>query len=145
MGGNPYWYVVDYEEPLQSALDKLREREFEAGRYNPVMPFPMEDRNATPGKKHDSIKAALKASDADGTRSILDIVRISDEPDFCEAAPFDLEELRSILGTTRPTAEQVVASISRLLEPVVRGMALYVIAFEGERPAKVLFLGYSFD
>ena len=39
MGGHPYWYVVAYDANLEAALERLREREFRAGRYNPVMPF----------------------------------------------------------------------------------------------------------
>jgi len=145
MGGMPYWYVVDYEEPLQSALDRLRRREYEAGRYNPVVPFPMEDPEATPGKQHATIEKARAAGAEDGTRSILDIVRISDAPDFCEAAPFESGELDAIVGSARPSAEQVTAATSALLDHVDRGMARYVIAYEGDRPMKIVFLGYSFD
>ena len=37
MGGHAYWYTVPYQADSQRALDTLREREFRAGRYNPVM------------------------------------------------------------------------------------------------------------
>jgi hypothetical protein len=72
MGGHPYWYFVPYETDPSAALQKLRRREFEAGRYNPAIPFPKfpVDLGATSaGAKHRSIKAALEDSDADGTRS----------------------------------------------------------------------------
>ncbi len=39
MGSSPYMYLVPYQPNFQRALDELREREFEQGRYNPVMPF----------------------------------------------------------------------------------------------------------
>ncbi len=39
MGGHPYWYFVPYSENPKVALEALREREFKAGRYNPVLPF----------------------------------------------------------------------------------------------------------
>jgi hypothetical protein len=40
MGSSPYWYFVDYEDDFNSTLQKLRERDFKAGRYNPVIPMP---------------------------------------------------------------------------------------------------------
>jgi hypothetical protein len=39
MGGHPYWYIVAYDPDLEAVLERLREREFRAGRYNPVMPW----------------------------------------------------------------------------------------------------------
>ena len=75
MGASPYFYFVDYEPNIQSALDNLRDREFRAGRYNPVMPFPpfpIDASSPAPGAQHATIDQALTDSDADGTRSILD-------------------------------------------------------------------------
>ena len=76
MGAHPYWYFTRYEEDIEAALDKLRQREFEAGRYNPVMPFiefPIDPAADSPGPQHRSIQHARAAADTDGTRSILDI------------------------------------------------------------------------
>ena len=83
MGGHPYWYVVDYQEDIAAALNALRQREFLAGRYNPVISyphklFPIGPQSPAPGAAHISIREAVEASDADGTRSILDIERISE-------------------------------------------------------------------
>jgi hypothetical protein len=39
MGGHPYWYIVPYESDIDAALHKLKQREFEAGRYNPVIRY----------------------------------------------------------------------------------------------------------
>jgi hypothetical protein len=39
MGAHAYWYFVPYERDIDAALQKLRVREFQAGRYNPTMPF----------------------------------------------------------------------------------------------------------
>ncbi|HYY94805.1 MAG TPA: hypothetical protein VE713_09830 [Pyrinomonadaceae bacterium] len=74
MGGHPWFYFVEYEPDLNAALQKLREREFMAGRYNPAVnfpEFPVRPQSPTPGAQHDSIEEALEDSDADGTRSIL--------------------------------------------------------------------------
>ncbi len=85
MGAHPYWYTVPYQSDLNLALQALRDREFRAGRYNPVMPFPkfpVTPTSPAPGAQHATIDAALDATDADGTRSILDIFSIGEEPDF---------------------------------------------------------------
>jgi len=145
MGAHPYQYVVDYEEPLQAALDHLREREFEAGRYNPVLMFPLEDPGATPGKAHASMDEALVAGDADGTRSILDIAKVADAPDYCVAASLTDEELMQCFETTQPTPAQLASPPFALYELISRGMARYVIGYEAGTPRRLLFIGYSFD
>jgi len=39
MGAHPYWYFVKHEPDIDHALQQLREREFRAGRYNPVIRY----------------------------------------------------------------------------------------------------------
>ncbi|MCC5636868.1 hypothetical protein LC593_13565 [Nostoc sp. CHAB 5844] len=112
MGAEPYWYYTDYQTDLNAALQTLRQREFQAGRYNPVIPlldFPITENSLAPGAQHISIQAALEASDADGTRSILDILRVADRPcpllgDEFEAALLGGEEYHEILGEIFNTA-----------------------------------------
>src|SRR5215813_2102769 len=99
MGGEPYWYFVKYKPDLDSVLQELRAREFQAGRYNPVMPFlnfPIDPNVPGPGAAHDSIEDAFEEADADGTRSILDIQAIGEAPDFCVAAPLEEDELNDL-------------------------------------------------
>ena len=70
MGGEPYWYFVKYKPDLDAVLDELRQREFQAGRYNPAMPFlnfPIDLSVPGPGAQHDSIEEAFEEADADGT------------------------------------------------------------------------------
>jgi hypothetical protein len=67
MGGHPYWYFVPHKNDVQEALSELRDREFKAGRYNPVIRFikfsePAFSRQ-TPGPKHKTIDAAIRASE----------------------------------------------------------------------------------
>ncbi|HEX8795865.1 MAG TPA: hypothetical protein VF765_33175 [Polyangiaceae bacterium] len=148
MGGHPYWYFVPYESDVQHALDTLRAREFKAGRYNPVIPF-LEFGDPAflqqqPGAKHGSIDEALEASAEDGTRSILDISRVSDSPDFCAAAPVPPDQLREFFGTERPTHEMLPGS-GDLFESIDRGHCVYVVVYEGDRPKELFFAGYSFD
>ena len=147
MGGEPYWYFVKYKPNLDAVLQELREREFSAGRYNPAMPFlefPIDPAQPGPGAQHDSIEEAFEEADADGTRSILDIQAIGEEPDFCVAAPLDEDELESLYGTRQPTREQIEANMD-FLEDVERGHCVYAIAHKNGQPDEVLFAGYSFD
>src|SRR6266446_5654427 len=106
MGAHPYWYTVKYRPDVEVALDELREREFRAGRYNPVMPFidfPITAASPAPGAQHRTIQDVFADADADGTRSILDIADIADTPDFGVAAPLDREVLEDLYGTDQPT------------------------------------------
>jgi hypothetical protein len=147
MGGHPYWYVVAYDPNLEMVLEKLRKREFAAGRYNPVIPFlrfPIDDKSPSPGAQHDSIEAALEASEADGTRSILDIMSISEEPDFGAACPLGDEVLEQLYGTTQPTRAAVEENMD-FLEDVERGQAVYILLYDRGKPTEVMFAGYSFD
>lgn len=147
MGGHPWFYFVEYEPDVDAALQKLRLREFESGRYNPAVAFPVfpvTERSPAPGAQHGSIEEAFEESDADGTRSILDMERVADESDFQVVAPLARETLLELFGTERPTHELVEES-DELFDALERGMGIYVIVYEGERPSEIFFAGYSFD
>jgi len=147
MGAHPYWYFVKYDPNKQKALDDLRKREFHAGRYNPVIPFlefPIGPRSPAPGAQHGSIEEAMEDSDADGTRSILDIQTIADEPDFCVAAPLARDALESLYGTTEPTRQMIEENMD-FLEDVDRGHCVYIVAYKNGAPDELFFAGYSFD
>lgn len=147
MGASPYFYFVKYQKDAQAALDQLRQREFEAGRYNPVMPFPtfpVELNEETPGAQHDSIEEAFQDADADGTRSILDLTSVGDEPDFCTAARLDDDALTEYFGTTQPTHE-MVANNYAFFEDIERGQGVYIVVYRDGKPDELFFAGYSFD
>ncbi len=147
MGGHPYWYTVPYQANVQAALNELREREFRAGRYYPAMElvrFPITADSPAPGAQHTSIEEAQEDADATGTCSILDILTIADEPDFCVAAPLDPSELQALYGTIRPSAAQVESNMD-FLEDVERGHAVYIVCYEDDSPSHLVFAGYSFD
>ena len=147
MGGHPWFYFVEYEPDIEAALQKLRRREFEAGRYNPAVDFPVfpvSERSPAPGARHGSIEEAFEEADADGTRSILDMERVGDEPDFQVVAPLGRETLLELFGTERPTREAVEES-EELFDALERGMGVYVIVYEGERASEIFFAGYCFD
>lgn len=132
MGAEPYDYTVPYEQDIQAALDKLRQRVFESGQYNGSELNPP------------SPEAALEMTEADGTRSILDINQISEEPDFCCAAPYTANELQQYFGTDQPTRAMLEQS-DEFWDDLERGMARYVILYEDGEPRHIYFAGYSFD
>jgi hypothetical protein len=147
MGGHPWFYFVQYQPDVNSALQALRQREFSAGRYNPVIwfpEFPVGDDSPSPGPQHNSIEEAFEDADADGTRSILDMERVSDTPDFGALSPVPDDVLMSLFGTDRPTREMVEAN-DELYELIERGHGIYAIVYEGEYPSEIFFAGYSFD
>jgi hypothetical protein len=147
MGAHPYWYIEPYDPDLGAVLERLRQREFRAGRYNPVMryiEFPIAADSPSPGARHASIEKALKAADADGTRSILDISAITSEPEFSAASPLPDDMLEQLYGTTQPTRAAVEANMD-FFDDLERGQAIYIVLYDNGRPTEVLFAGYSFD
>ncbi len=77
MGGVPWMYFVAHEPDVQGALDGLKEREFRAGRYYPVMEMLDPAEPAPSGAGHASIEAAREAAADNGTRSILDMDHVA--------------------------------------------------------------------
>ena len=148
MGGHIYYYCVPYEADVNGALQSLRTREFEAGRYNPVIPFLEFDMDAapttSPGRQHASIAEALEASEADGTRSILDIERIADHADFGVAVRLQSARLAELYGTDRPTRQMVKENMD-FFEDVERGQAVYFVLFQDGKPSELFFAGMSYD
>jgi hypothetical protein len=147
MGGHRYHYFVEYQPDIEAALQDLRQREFEAGRYNPVEPFPrfpIGPDSPAPGAKHEAIYEAIEEAAEDGTRSILDVETVSEWPDFNVASPFSEEDLQRYFGTEQPTKEMVSRNLD-FLASVKRGHCVYIIVFAAGQPSEIFFGGYSFD
>ena len=147
MGGNPWFYFVSYQKDLNSALHQLKQREFQAGRYSPVIlipRFPVDEGNQGPGVGHGSIEDALDASGESGTRSILDMERVADKRGLGVVAPLETEILDLLYGTTRPSREQVEVNMN-FFEEVDRGEGIYIITYRDGTPSEILFAGYSYD
>jgi hypothetical protein len=132
MGAEPYQYTVPYEPDTQAALDKLRRQVFESKEFNGA-----EFNPPTP-------EVALELTSADGTRSILDISRISATPDFFCASPLSSQEVEQYFGTQKPTRDMVQKCYD-IWEDIDRGTARYVILYDGDEPKEIFFAGYSFD
>jgi hypothetical protein len=147
MSAVPYWYFEKYQLDVDAVLQALRQREFQAGRYNPVIPdpvFPPSPDSASPGAQHASIREAMLAAGAEGTRSILDLGGVSEQPGFGVVSPLSEEALESIYGTTMPTREMVEEDMA-FLEETERGHGVYIILYRDGEPDEILFAGYSFD
>ena len=86
----------------------------------------------------------MEDADADGTRSILDLERVSDEPDFGSVTPLSDEDLQDLFGTNKPTREMIEES-DELFETIDRGQGVYVIAYRDGKPSEIFFAGYSYD
>jgi hypothetical protein len=132
MGAESWSCFTKYDSNIQRALDNLRNEVFEAGAF----------RYAEEGPS--SIEEALEIADADGTASILDIAQISDEPDFCCAAPFSPSDLKTYFGTDRPTRAHVEQS-EDYWNDMERGQARYAVVYANDAPSEIYFAGYSFD
>jgi hypothetical protein len=168
MGANPYFYFTPYRKDIQAALEALRQREFTAGRYDPAMQaadppsymflfnFPPDDTSPAPGARHNSIEEAIDAGAESGTRSILDIMRITDEPDYSAACPLSSDHLLELFGTTQPTRDLIERVLigggplagnvgSEFWEPIDRGQGRYVVVYENSEPCEIFFAGMSWD
>ena len=147
MGAHPYFYFVEYTADPAVALEKLRQREFAAGRYNPVVPFlpvPIEKDSPAPGAQHSSIEEIFMEAAEDGTRSILDIGQISEEPEFCSATRLPDSDLRRFFGTPHPTRKAVLESMD-FGDSIERGHCVFFPVYEGDQIREWFFGGYSFD
>ena len=132
MGAHPYQYLVDYQADAQAALSDLRQATFHSGAY-----YGAHKRARTP-------EEALELSDETGTRSILDITRVTQRPACGCAAPFTQQELESYFGTPTPTVA-MVEECDALWEDLERGQARYLAIYDNGVPRQIMFVGYSFD
>jgi len=146
MGAVPYEYFVKYQPDIDAALQDLRQQEFRAGRYNPVIAFPgtITGPKPSPGAQHATIADAIRASGADGTRSILDLDHVSPHPAFLAVSPVDPSQLQQWYGTTQPTRAMVEQNME-FFEDIERGQGIYIVVYKDGRPDEIFFAGYSCD
>jgi hypothetical protein len=172
MGAHPYWYFAKYQMDVDTTLNGLRQREFEAGRYHPIISFinfPITADSPAPGAQHTSIEEAMEAAAEDGTRSILDMFQVSSVPYsealdaseqdgmdlYCKTFPLSLDELTQLFGTDKPThdlvdtvlvsSRQNKESGDEFWESIDRGTGRHIIVYENDVPVEIFFVGYSFD
>jgi hypothetical protein len=148
MGASPWICFVPFHLDLDAALDALREREFEAGRYYPAMlmvPDVIDADTPGPGRQHATIADAAAAAGAEGTKSILDIESVADDPGFGIVCPLTDEQLDIYFETTTPTRRQILADPA-MLNHVERGEAVCFPTYDEQgNPVALCFAGYSCD
>ena len=175
MGAHAYFYFTPHQDDLQVALAQLRQREFDAGRYDPGLAmaavknpgqgisqmyqvtFPLSETSIAPGAQHDTIQSVFEDVTEDGTGSILDILGITEKPDIFSASPVPQETLIKLFGTKHPTRVQIEEILLAYPAPpdlpveelfwdqLGRGQARYIITYESDRPDQIFFAGLSLD
>ena len=132
VGAEPWLYFVPFQRDVETALERLRRQEFAAGRYRGSELRPQ------------SMEEAFENMEADGTASILDIMMVADEPNFCAVAPLAGETLNGIYGTDQPT-RAMVEGRQDFYEDIERGQGVYFTVYKDGQPHELCFAGYSFD
>ena len=137
--GSLLWeYCVLYQANLQNVLEDLRDREFKAGRFyrSELRPKTFDD--------------AMRNGDASGTRSIIDIERVSTTREPSTISPAPPEKLQALFGTDKPSHAMVENASKKLahefqvfLETYDRGQGVYIIIYEGETPKEIYIAGWS--
>lgn len=174
MGSFPYYYFTKYQPDINSALQTLRQQEFQAGRYDPAMNmhdpkmwmfnfnFPPTADSLAPGAQHDSIQEALEDAGESGTGSILDIQAISNMPEIFRACGLTDEELQEMFGTNKPSRHIVEVGLAvsgkpgkwdseaierqgEFFETMDRGEGRYIVIYENDEPSEIFFVGFSLD
>ena len=138
MGAEPWTCYAPYQSDIEATLRDVQDREFQAGRYDPYGVL------AEEGLQPESIDDVRELMEDSGTGTVLDVLRISDSPDWFAACPLSPERLVALYGTDQPTRAMVETNLS-VLDHIDRGQAVYVIAYENGQPDGILFAGYSFD
>jgi hypothetical protein len=150
MGGHFWSYHVPYQQDLNAALQALRDSEFKAGRFwQPTEVMPgflgrLLGQGPSKPKPPRDIREALKIADATGTRSILDMERISDTPDYGAVCRLTPDQLKEFFGTEQPTQE-VIEKSDEFIESLERGQGVCIVLYRGGKPDGLYFAGYSYD
>jgi len=142
MGAEPWVCAVPYQPDILAALEAARVQEFTAGRYN------MEDESHPPA----TIEEAREQAAESGTASVLDMIGVietpheedAETPNYCMVAPLSSEQLKELYGTEKPTKAQIDGQVG-FFEWIDRGLGVYIIAYDGDKPKEIVFAGYSFD
>ena len=180
MGATTWNYFVRYEANTEAALQCLREKVFRDGEYESGRVTPDQVRAAyeqliaqssNPAvarqqieqvmeqlrplmppepPKAKTIEELLEQRAESGTHSILDIQRVSQEPDFAAVSPLPPEELVKLFGAdkpTRKTVEDKLGDYDLVEHPMVseRWQGIYFVVYRDGKPDELYFMGTSGD
>jgi hypothetical protein len=127
-----------YQPDMNKVLSELRDREFKAGRFC---------RSELKPKNFDE---AIRNADAAGTRSILDIEKVSPTRDIMAISPAPAEKLKALFATDKPSHAMIEGASKKMphefqvfLETYDRGEGVYIIIYEGVRPSEIYIAGWS--
>jgi hypothetical protein len=143
-----FWLYVEGPEEAFDALDEISWTGTDHHLVEELVQVLAEkQRHGALPKPPQTIKEAQDRSDAQGTRSILDIERIASQPAMGVATALPRPGYRQFFGTEKPTREMIEQAVTTkgLLDDVMRWEAIYVIAFKHESPDEIFFGGRSGD
>ncbi len=138
MGASAWQYFVTFDSDTRRALARLRQEVFQAGQYHapPGVPRPA------------SIEELLELSGETGTHSILDVMDVAQQPAAGFVAPLSRSEIGATFGSERPTrldAERARTALEAIRLRRGRWSGTYVVLYQQDTPAEILFFGYSGD
>lgn len=178
MGASGWSYFVPYQPDISQALQDLREKVFEEGDYFSVgdlfdmvqedlkseLEFYKQDnpeiydemlKNVQPLLEIDAtqppktIEEVLLRNQPDGTHSILDVDRITMQPDFMSVSPLPKKIILELFGTDKPTREMVEtlerSDPGRICGSCERWQGIYLIIYQNGKATEIFFSGISGD
>jgi hypothetical protein len=161
---------VPYQADIEKALQELRQKVFQDGDYYKPNHFAKENlalatRHYEEGRitreeldglglemeeepEPQTIEELLELRAEEMTHSIIDIERVSADPDdLLTATPLSAEEYEAVLGTVNPTRELLEKdeTKSALWDLRGRGYGVFVIAYKDGKPDEIFFAGVTGD
>jgi hypothetical protein len=161
VGASCWTYFVPYQRDVEKALQDLRAKVFKEGAYYKPDVWArhlhasgslsqenldnwLERLKAEPEPK--TIEELLELRAEEMTHSILDIERVSDDPnDILTVSGLSRDEYMEVLGTLKPTHEQVESKQSELWDLRGRGEAVFVLVYKNGKPDEIFFAGVTGD
>ena len=169
MGASAWGYFTPYKENVQEALEELRQKEFQEGRYyRPGANLPdtfeewIKQLNLPAEKaqhyregfnnlkssskiKPSSIEELFELNKESGTHSILDIFEIGTSTDEDQSGTITNEDLVRLFGVDTPDHQMVEEKAVDLLDFRGRFLCTYVVVYKDGQPDELFFTGYSGD
>lgn len=132
MGAEAYCWITKYRKNLSDALDSARRETFVAGKFIGAEEYPA------------TIEDAVARDPECGSGSLLDIVSVSDSPELLSVCGLSQDELQEFFGTERPSLTEI-QKCALFWESFDRGEARAVTLYEGGKPIKICFAGWTID
>ena len=88
----------------------------------------------------------LQAQPFSGTHSIIDMTGVAESPEIGKVAPIPAQTLDEVFDTRQPTSVAVERAISdNMITDFGRDHGAYIVAYDGDQPDVIYFLGHSGD